>query len=100
MAPGLSQAEALKRLAADGANTVTDAAANPLRDVVGKFWAPAPWLLEAAVVLELFLDDYMQAAIVLALLVFNAVLGYLQSSKAQAPLAALIPFANCRRSFR
>jgi H+-transporting ATPase len=96
MAPGLSQAEALKRLAADGANTVTDAAANPLRDVVGKFWAPAPWLLEAAVVLELFLDDYMQAAIVLALLV----LGYLQSSKAQAPLAALIPFANCRRSFR
>ena len=48
-----------------------------------------PWLLEAAVVLQLFLHDYMQAGIVFGLVVFNAVLSYLQSSRAQATLAAL-----------
>jgi H+-transporting ATPase len=62
---------------------------NPLHDVITKFWAPVPWLLEAAVILQLILHDYVQAGIVFALIVFNAVLGYLQSSRAQATLAAL-----------
>lgn len=87
--PGLTQAEAAKRLAADGPNVVADAAMNPLHDVITKFWAPVPWLLEAAVILQLILHDYVQASIVFALIVFNAVLGYLQSSRAQATLAAL-----------
>ena len=89
VADGLAHAEATRRLAADGANTVTDAAVHPLRDAIGKFWAPVPWLLEAAVVLQLVLHDYTEALIVFGLLVFNAVLGYFQASRAQATLAAL-----------
>ena len=88
-ANGLTQAEADHRLAADGPNSVHDVTVHPLREVISKFWAPVPWLLEAAVILQLFLHEYLQAAIVFALLVFNAVLGYLQSSKAQSTLAAL-----------
>ncbi|MGB8265265.1 MAG: HAD-IC family P-type ATPase [Candidatus Velthaea sp.] len=86
---GLTQAEAAERLAADGPNTVADDADNPLREVIGKFWAPVPWLLEAAIVLEVVLHDYVQSAIIFGLLVFNAALGYFQSSRAQATLAAL-----------
>jgi H+-transporting ATPase len=86
---GLTQAEAARRLASDGPNAVKDAADDPLREVVGKFWAPVPWLLEGAVVLQLFLREYTQAAIVFGLLIFNAVLGYFQSSRAQATLNAL-----------
>jgi H+-transporting ATPase len=86
---GLTSAEAARRLAADGANIVADATVHPLRDVISKFWAPVPWLLEAAVILQLVLHDYTEAAIVFGLLVFNAVLGYFQSSRAQATLAAL-----------
>jgi H+-transporting ATPase len=86
---GLTQAEAAKRLTADGANTVSDEAREPLREVISKFWAPVPWLLEAAVILQLVLHDYVEAAIVFGLLVFNALLGYLQSSQAQSTLAAL-----------
>ncbi|HVA27447.1 MAG TPA: cation-transporting P-type ATPase, partial [Candidatus Baltobacteraceae bacterium] len=86
---GLTQAEAAKRLAADGPNSVADVAEHPLREVIGKFWAPVPWLLEAAVVLQLILHEYAQASIVFGLLAFNAVLGYFQSSRAQATLAAL-----------
>jgi H+-transporting ATPase len=86
---GLTSAEAAKRLAANGPNTVADVASHPLRDVVGSFWAPVPWLLEAAIVLQLFLHDYLQAVTVFGLLVFNAALGYFQASRSQATLAAL-----------
>jgi H+-transporting ATPase len=56
---------------------------------LAKFWAPVPWLLEASIVLEMVLHKYFEAAIIAALLVFNAVLAYLQESRAQATLAAL-----------
>jgi H+-transporting ATPase len=54
-----------------------------------KFWAPVPWMLEAAVVLELVLGKYIEAAIIAGLLVFNAALGLFQEGRAQATLAAL-----------
>ena len=86
---GLTQAEAAQRLLADGPNAVADVADHPLRNVLRTFWAPVQWLLEAAAILELVLHEYLQAGIVLALLVFNAGLSYVQSSRAQATLAAL-----------
>jgi H+-transporting ATPase len=54
-----------------------------------KFWAPVPWMLEAAIALELILGKYVEAVIIALLLVFNAVLGFFQESRAQATLAAL-----------
>ena len=56
---------------------------------VEKFWAPVPWMLEAAIVLEVALGNYIEAAIIAGLLVFNAALGLFQESRAQATLAAL-----------
>jgi magnesium-transporting ATPase (P-type) len=46
-------------------------------------------MLEAAIVLELALGKYVEAAIIAGLLAFNAVLGLFQESRAQATLAAL-----------
>jgi hypothetical protein len=57
--------------------------------VIEKFWAPVPWMLETAVIVELALGKYGEAAIILALLVFNAALGFFQESRAQATLAPL-----------
>jgi hypothetical protein len=48
-----------------------------------------PWMLEAAIVLELALDKYVEATIIAGLLVFNGALGLFQESRAQATLAAL-----------
>ena len=39
-----------------------------------KFWAPVPWMLEAAILLELALGKYVEATIIAGLLVFNAAL--------------------------
>jgi H+-transporting ATPase len=66
-----------------------DTSAHPLRNAVAKFWAPVPWLLEASIVLELVLHKYYEAAVIAALLVFNAALAYFQESRAQATLTAL-----------
>ncbi len=46
-------------------------------------------MLEAAVVLQLALGDYVEACVIAVLLVFNAGLGFFQESRAQATLDAL-----------
>ncbi len=66
-----------------------DTGLHPLRRALHKFWAPVPWMLEAAIALELGLGKEIEAAIIAALLVFNAALGLFQESRAQATLAAL-----------
>ena len=86
---GLTSDEARRRLAKFGPNAMPDTSAHPLRMAIEKFWAPVPWMLEAAIVLELVLGKYVEAAIIALLLVFNAALGLFQESRAQATLAAL-----------
>jgi H+-transporting ATPase len=54
-----------------------------------KFWAPVPWMLEAAILLQAALHEYAEAAVVAGLLVFNAAIGFFQEGRAQATLAAL-----------
>src|ERR1017187_5810825 len=86
---GLTSDEARRRLEKFGPNAVPDTALNPLRRALTKFWAPVPWMLEAAIVLELVLGKYVEAAIIAVLLAFNAPLGFLQEGRAQATLDAL-----------
>jgi len=86
---GLTSDEAHTRLEKDGPNAMPDTSAHPLRNAVAKFWAPVPWLLEASIVLELALHKYYEAAVIAALLIFNAALAYFQESRAQATLTAL-----------
>ena len=66
-----------------------DTSVRPLRLALEKLWVPVPWMLETAILLELALGKYVEAAIIAGLLVFNAVLGLFQESRAQATLAAL-----------
>ena len=86
---GLTSDEASTQLQKDGPNAMPDTSAHPLRDVLVKFWAPVPWLLEFAIVLQIVLHKYLEAAVILGLLIFNAALAYFQEGRAQATLAAL-----------
>ncbi len=86
---GLTSKEACVRFERDGPNAMPDTSAHPFRNALGKFWAPVPWLLEASIALELVLHKYYEAAVIAALLVFNAALAYFQEGRAQATLAAL-----------
>jgi H+-transporting ATPase len=86
---GLTSEEARSRLGKFGPNAMPDTSAHPFRMALEKFWAPVPWMLEAAVALEVALGKYIEAAIIAGLLVFNAALGLFQEGRAQATLAAL-----------
>jgi len=88
-APGLTSDEAATRLKKDGPNAMPDTSTHPLRDVLGKFWSPVPWLLEFAIVLQVVLHKYLEAEVIAGLLIFNAALAYFQESRAQDTLAAL-----------
>ena len=86
---GLTSDEARVRLEKSGPNTMPDTAVPAWRMALAKFWAPVPWMLEAAIILQIVLGEYVEAAVIAGLLVFNAALGFFQEGRAQATLAAL-----------
>ena len=63
---GLTSGEAHSRLEKFGPNAMPDTSMHPLRMSLEKFWAPVPWMLEAAIILELALGKYVEADVALA----------------------------------
>jgi len=86
---GLTSEEAQQRLEQAGPNAIVDVARHPLRRILLKLWAPVPWMLEAAIILQLVLGDDVEAGVVALLLIFNSAIGYFQEGRAQATLDAL-----------
>jgi H+-transporting ATPase len=86
---GLSSVEARQRLVKFGMNIIKEEALPRWRVFLAKFSAPIPWMLEIAIVLQLVLGQYVEAAMVGSLLLFNAILGFIQEGRAGAALAAL-----------
>jgi H+-transporting ATPase len=60
----LTSDEARRRLTKFGPNAIPDTSVHPLRMAVEKFWAPVPWMLEAAIAIELVLGKYVEAGII------------------------------------
>jgi H+-transporting ATPase len=86
---GLTTAEAQARLKQSGPNAVVEEKTHPLRKFLLRFWAPIPWLLEATIIIQLFLGERGEAAVIGGLLVLNAVVSLLQEGRAQKALALL-----------
>ncbi len=86
---GLTSAQAQSRLAELGTNTVTERGAPPWQIFLAKFWSPIAWLLEAALVLQVWVGQFIEAAVIAGLLLFNATLGFIQENRAGAALSAL-----------
>ncbi len=89
LSEGLTSREAAERLQREGPNTVAEESPRRLQTFLSKFWGPVPAMLEVAIVLELVLGHWTEAIIIAALLLFNAVLGFSQETRAQRALALL-----------
>ena len=86
---GLTAAEASQLLERYGPNEVAERRESPWLAFARKFWAPIPWMLEAAIVLTLMLGRQADAVIITFLLVFNGLVSYAQESRAGGALALL-----------
>jgi H+-transporting ATPase len=79
---GLSDSEAARRLDQYGPNEIPEKKANPLLKFLSYFWGPIPWMIEAAVIMSAAIQHWPDFAIILALLMVNAVVGFWQERKA------------------
>ncbi len=89
MTAGLSAGEAAQRLAHYGPNALEEKKTNPLLKFLGYFWGPIPWMIEIAAILSLIVRHWADFAIILALLIFNAAVGFWQEYKAGNAVEAL-----------
>ena len=88
-ADGLTGAEAAKRLAENGPNAVEEKKKHPLLEFAGYFWAPIPWLIEAALVLTLALQHWPDAVVIGVLLLMNGLVAFHEERQAADTIAAL-----------
>ena len=79
---GLSASEAENRLAQYGPNEIEEKKVNPLKKFLGYFWGPIPWMIEAAVIMSAVIQRWPDFAIILTLLMVNAIVGSWQERKA------------------
>lgn len=87
---GLSAAEAAQRLAAKGPNALrAGKAISPLKILLGQFKSVIIWILIGAGVVSALLGEVMDAVAIVAIVVFNAAIGFYQEMNAARSIAAL-----------
>jgi len=79
---GLSAEEGQRRLEQYGPNALTEEKRSALRKLLGYFWGPIPWMIEAAAVLSAVVGHWPDLGIILVLLVFNAGVGFWEEYQA------------------
>lgn len=86
---GLTHAEVDGRRAENGYNEVAEKKGHPFLKFLGKFWGISAWMLELIMVLSAVLGNFADLAVVGALLVINAVLSFMQESRAAGVVETL-----------
>ncbi len=86
---GLNDAEVQAQRKMFGYNEIQEKNVGPVIGTLKRMWGPIPWLLEAAMLLELALGKGVQAAVIFLLLIFSAVIGEIQERRAKNALGFL-----------
>ena len=88
---GLSRDEAHARLERDGPNQLPETPpTSPLVILLHQFRSPLIYILLAATVVTLLLEEYIDAGVIAAVLLLNAVIGFSQERRAEQSVRALM----------
>ncbi len=79
---GLSSQEAASRLAKYGKNAVEARKESRIVSLAKRFWNPIAWMLEITAAVTYILGKLLDTYIILAMLIFNSIVGFLQENKA------------------
>lgn len=86
---GLSEKEVEERYKKYGPNALEDHKESLIRKFLSYFWGPIPWMIEIAAVLSALVEHWTDLIIILVLLLFNALVGFLQEHQASNAIDAL-----------
>jgi H+-transporting ATPase len=86
---GLTSAEVIEFRIRYGLNDIPEEKKHPLLKFLSYFWGPIPWMIEAAAILSAVITHWEDFAIILLLLMTNAVVGFLQERKAENAIKLL-----------
>jgi H+-transporting ATPase len=86
---GLTQDEVNRRLKNYGYNEVPEKKPHPIISFAKKFWGLTAWMLEAIIILAIFLGKYTDLYTVGALLLLNSIIGFVQEQKASKAVELL-----------
>ncbi len=98
---GLTEAEAGSRLARYGPNVLKGRKKTPpVLVFLQQFLSPLIYVLLAAVVISLIAGHYLDAWVVLGVLLLNAIIGFMQETRAEKAMEALIRMAALQARVR
>ena len=102
---GLSEAQAKKHLETYGPNTIAEKKeTNRLRIFIRQFTSPLIYILLIAALVTFLLQSYTDTSVILTVVVFNAIIGFIQEFKAEESMRALkrlmVPKAKVLREKR
>ena len=86
---GISSQEAEKRIGQWGYNEISEKKISPVMKFLGYLWGPIPWMIEVAAILSAIIRHWEDFAIIFALLIINAVVGFWQEHKAENAIELL-----------
>jgi H+-transporting ATPase len=86
---GLDAKAAADRLSQYGLNALEEKKTSQWIVFLRYFWGPIPWMIEAAAIMAAVVHDWGDFTIILALLIFNAALGFFEEHQASNALQAL-----------
>lgn len=86
---GLSSQEAQNRFAQFGSNLLEEKETPLWRRLISYFWAPIPWMIEAAAILSAINGDWKSFFVIFAMLLINGGIGFWEEKGANDALKAL-----------
>jgi H+-transporting ATPase len=86
---GLKQSDVEDRLRRYGYNEIPEKKVHPITLFIRKFWGLTAWMLEVIIILAFILGKYTDLYTVVALLMLNSILGFIQEQRSSKALELL-----------